>query len=239
VSFEAARVLRLRGSLGTGFKEPRFFEQFSEGFGAQGNPGLEPEQSRSTEIGADVSIRHFTFGATAFDQTFRDLIQYTFAPVTADSVNYTNVGEVSARGLEFEARYTRGPASVRASLTLLDTEVTDAGDGNDPLYAQGERLIRRPRQTASLAAQLGAAYSIGAVVTYVGEREDLFYDETFTPRRVGLPSFVKIDLNGRTPSFGGVRGVVKVENLLDEEYEEVRNFPARGRIVFLGLSLDR
>ena len=239
VSYEAARVLRLRGSLGTGFKEPRFFEQFSEGFGAKGNRGLAPEQSRSTEIGADLSVQRFTFGATAFDQTFRDLIQYTFAPVTADSVNYTNVGEVSARGLEFEARYAHGPASVRASLTVLDTKVTNAGDGNDPLYAQGERLIRRPRQTASLSAQLGTSYSMGAVVTYVGEREDLFYDETFTPRRVALPSFMKIDLNGRTPSFGGVRGVVKVENLLDEDYEEIRNFPARGRIIFLGLSLDR
>jgi vitamin B12 transporter len=239
VSYEAARVLRLRGSLGTGFKEPRFFEQFSEGFGARGNPRLEPEQSRSAEVGADLSVRHFTFGATAFDQTFRDLIQYTFMPVTADSVNYTNVGEVSARGLELEARYAHGLASVRASFTMLDTEVTDAGDGNDPLYAQGERLIRRPRQTAALAAQFGAAFSIGAVATYVGEREDLFYDESFTPRRVALPSFVKIDLNGKTPSFSGLRGVVKVENLLDEDYEEVRNFPARGRIIFLGLSLDR
>jgi outer membrane cobalamin receptor len=149
------------------------------------------------------------------------------------------VGEVSARGLELEARYAHGLASVRASFTILDTEVTDAGDGNDPLYAQGERLIRRPRQTAALAAQFGAAFSIGAVATYVGEREDLFYDETFTPRRVALPSFVKIDLNGKTPSFSGLRGVVKVENLLDEDYEEVRNFPARGRIIFLGLSLDR
>jgi outer membrane cobalamin receptor len=56
---------------------------------------------------------------------------------------------------------------------------------------------------------------------------------------VELPSFVKIDVNGRTPSYRGLRGVLKVENLLDEEYEEIRNFPARGRIIFLGLSLDR
>ncbi len=238
-SLNATRSLRVRGSIGTGFKEPRFFEQYSEGFGSKGNRRLEPEQSRNAEIGADFSVRNFTIGATAFDQTFRDLIQYTFAPVTADSVNYTNVGEVSVRGVELEAQLDRGVLSLRASTTWLDTEVTDAGDGNDPLYAQGERLIRRPRQTASLSASYGAAYSAGIVLTYVGEREDLYYDDNFTPQRVELPSFVKIDVNGRTPSYRGLRGVLKVENLLDEEYEEIRNFPARGRIIFLGLSLDR
>ena len=239
VSYRLANALRLRGALGTGFKEPRFFEQFSEGFGAKGNPDLKPEQSRSAELGADVSIRGFTFGVTAFDQEFRDLIQYTFAPVTADSVNYTNVGEVSARGLELEAALTRGIASLRASVTLLDTKVTDAGAGNDPLYAQGQRLIRRPRQTASLAATFGSSYTVGAVLTYVGEREDLYYDDDFTAQRVGLPSFVKIDAQARSAQYYGVRGVLKIENLLNEKYEEIRNFPARGRVIFLGLSLDR
>jgi vitamin B12 transporter len=238
-SLNATRSVRVRGSIGTGFKEPRFFEQFSEGFGSKGNPHLEPEQSRSAELGADLSIRSFTIGATVFDQTFRDLIQYTFAPVTADSVNYTNVGEVSVRGLELEAQFDRGALSLRASTTWLDTEVTDAGDGNDPLYAQGERLIRRPRQTASLSASFGATYSAGIVLNYVGKREDLYYDDNFTPQRVELPSFVKLDLNGRTPPYRGLRGVLKIENALDEEYEEIRNFPARGRIIFVGLSLDR
>jgi vitamin B12 transporter len=238
-SIRLSNALRLRGSLGTGFKEPRFFEQFSEGAGAKGNPALQPEQSRSAEIGADVSAGPVRLGATAFAQTFRDLIQYTFTPVTADSVNYTNVGKVSSDGIELEARYAQRALTLRAQLTLLSTEVEDAGAGNDPLYAQGERLIRRPAQTASLAAHYGAGFNVGMVVSYVGERDDLYYDDNFTPQRVVLPAYTKIDLNGRTPAFRGVRSMLRIENLLAAKYEEIRNFPARGRVVFVGVSLEK
>lgn len=238
-SLALGRAVRLRAAVGTGFKEPRFFEQFSNGAGARGNPALEPEQSRSAELGADVSTGAFTMSATGFTQTFRDLIQYTFAPVTADSVNYTNVGEVSADGLELEARCVGRRLSLRAQLTLLDTKVVDAGTGNDPLYVRGERLIRRPEQTASLAAHYGTDLNVGVVLHYVGKREDLYYDASFTPQRVELPAYAKVDFSARTPALRAVRGVLRIENLFDESYEEIRNFPARGRVVFVGVSLER
>jgi vitamin B12 transporter len=237
-SLHVSRALRLRGAVGTGFKEPRFFEQFSDAIGARGNPALEPEQSRSAEIGADVSAGRLNLGMTLFAQSFRDLIQYTFTPVTSDSVNYTNVGEVSADGLEVEARFAQGALSLRAQLTLLDTRVQDAGAGNDPLYVEGERLIRRPRQTASVAANFGADLNVGVVLNYVGKREDLYYDETFTAQRVELPAYAKIDLNAQTPSVRGLHGMLRIENLFDESYEEIRNFPARGRVIFVGFNLQ-
>ena len=238
-SVQASRIVRLRGSVGTGFKEPRFFEQFSEGAGARGNPALEPEQSRSAELGADLEIGAFSLGATAFAQSFRNLIQYTFTPVTADSVNYTNVGKVSADGWELETRFRTAALLLRAQITLLSTRVEDAGAGNDPLYTQGERLVRRPGQTASLAANYGSDFTAGVVVTYVGKRTDLYYDENFVPQRVTLEPYTKLDVNGRSPLWRGLRGVLRIENLFDQSYEEIRNFPARGRVVFVGLALER
>ncbi|HEY0670658.1 MAG TPA: TonB-dependent receptor [Longimicrobiales bacterium] len=236
-SLKLSRQLRARASIGTAFKEPRFFEQFSEGFGTTGNPALEPERSRAFELGADYNTQHWFFGATGFAQTFEDLIQYSFAPPPA--VNYFNVGEVRANGLELESAFSRGALALRGNWTLFHTRVEDAGDGSDPLYQEGERLVRRPRHTATLTANYGTDYNVGVVVSYVGERDDIFYDDTFTARRVELPGYTKVDLNLRTPAFGGLQGIVKFENLLAEDYEEIRGFPARGRVVFLGATLER
>lgn len=238
-SAQLTSLLRVRASAGTGFKEPRFFEQFSEGFGAIGNPNLEPEQSRSYEIGADLGRRGWSVGATAFRQRFRDLIQYSFTPLTADSVNYINVGDVAADGLELESRVVHRAFTLRGAITFLETEVKDAGDVSDPLYQPGERLIRRPARTASLSVLYGTNFNIGAVFTHVGERDDLYYDESFTPVRVELASYTKLDLSVRSPEFRSVRGMLRVENVLNEGYEEIRNFPARGRVVFIGLAVDR
>jgi vitamin B12 transporter len=147
-----------------------------------------------------------------------------------------NVGRVAANGAELEARAARGPLAMRASFTLLQTNVDEAGAADDPLYQQGSRLIRRPQHTASLALTYDAAFSISTVVSYTGERDDLDF-ASFPATRVELPAYVKIDATMRSPSFAGARGVLRVENVLDVQYQEVLGFPARGRVIFLGLSL--
>jgi len=43
---------RLRVSVGRGFKEPTFFENFARGF-VVGNPHLKPERSLSWEVGVE------------------------------------------------------------------------------------------------------------------------------------------------------------------------------------------
>ena len=89
---------RLRGSAGTGVKEPTFFEAFATGF-AVGNPDLEPERSRTLELGVE---REFAAGrvqlhATIFQQDLENLIQYTFAPPTPGDPNFQIVGAGSHR----------------------------------------------------------------------------------------------------------------------------------------------
>src|SRR5207249_4468346 len=90
-AWRIATGTRLRGSAGTGFKEPTFYENFATGF-VRGNPQLEPEQSTSWELGAERTLtERVSIGLTYFDQRFRNLVLYSFAPVGPDSVNYVNV----------------------------------------------------------------------------------------------------------------------------------------------------
>jgi len=72
---------------------------------------------------------------------------------------------------------------------------------------------------------------------YTGRRPDVDYR---TLRRDTLPSYTRVDLAGqldlRRPQAGapGLAVVGKVENLFDAPYQEVTNFPARRRNLFLG-----
>lgn len=245
VVVSAAAGLRLRGVLGTGFKEPTLIESFGIGT-IRGNPDLEPEESRSWEAGADLELAdgRALLGATWFDQRLRNLIDFTFAPPSEDDPNYFNVAGATSRGLELEAsaRPVQG-VSLSASYTLLDTEVTDPGfdAGDDALFAPGQPLLRRPRHSASLAASWStpAVGTWGAALRWTGERLDQDFTD-FPPVRVALPSYTVVDAWASYPVLAG-RGArpgldltLRAENLLDAEYENPANFPGRGRTILAG-----
>jgi vitamin B12 transporter len=231
--------LRARAAAGTGFKAPRFYEQFATGF-VKGNPDLEPETSRSVEAGLDLVKSNSRVSATYFAQRFRNLIQYVGQPSPPDAANYLNLARASASGVELEATHTRGQVSVRANYTRLDTEVTNAGTGEDPLFLAGQQLIRRPAHTAGI----GLTYSAGGVILagsaqYVGKRADLDFNN-FPAERVRLEPYTRVDVAAELPMPGSdFRGTLKVENALNDAYEEAHNFPARGRVVFLGVKYGR
>ena len=235
---------RVRATVGTGFREPSFFENYSTGF-TVGNPDLQPEHSSSWEVGLEQSLARdrASLSATFFDQRFVDMIDYD--PSAAPGApNYHNVAAADANGVELGMRLApAGPASVAATYTYLTTEITNPGfdPSSGALLAAGAPLTRRPRHSARLDARcrLAERGTMSLAVTYVGDRQDQDFS-TFPFPRVTLASYTRIDLaaqldllrpRGSTPGFA-VSG--RVENLLDHGYEEVKNFPARGRTLLVG-----
>lgn len=232
----------LRGAAGTGFKEPTFFENYATGF-TVGNPALQPERSRSWEIGLErrLSFASAALSATWFDQRFRNLIQYTSSPAPGQP-NYVNIGAATAKGLELEASVGRADGvTVAASWVHLSTEVVDAGFGTDPLFQAGKSLIRRPQErvNASVAAPFGTRLRAGADVRWVGERDDLDFVADFNGARVTLPSYtLAAAFADVRVTAGGERELhlrARVENLLDRRYGEVVNFPSPGRSLSVAL----
>ena len=236
---------RLHAAIGTAFKEPGFLDNYGTGY-VTGNPALEPERSRSWDVGVDQQAGPVSLSATWFDQRFRDLIQYTFAPPTPTAPNYYNVAAANAYGLELEARaaLTRS-LEVTARYTYTHTASSDSGfDG--ATFAQGRRLIRRPTSAASLdvAWRLGERGSLSAGAQWVGDRDDEDFS-TFPGTRVTLPSYLRVDVAGEWALLargGGGRGgrlaaTLKVENLFDRRYEQVLHFPARPRALLVGLQV--
>jgi vitamin B12 transporter len=231
---------RAIASIGTAFKEPTFFQNFATGF-VHGNPDLRPEHSLNWEVGLEHAFARgaFTARATYFDQHFRDLIDYNGADTT---INYFNVPGSLARGVELTTDGDLGAGiHMTTAYTYLHTAVTKAGTATGPtaLFVPGEPLIRRPEHSGSLGLtyRVPARGTVSLTALYTGEREDIDF-ATFT--RATLPSYTRLDLathvdvrqpHGATP---GLTLSLRIENVLDHAYQEVKNFPARRRTLLFG-----
>ena len=130
-----------------------------------------------------------------------------------------------------------------ASYTYLHTQINNPGydPSSGTSLAAGQPLTRRPRHSARLdwGYRLTGRGAVSLALTYVGDRQDQDFS-AFPFPRVTLPPFTRVDVAAQldvlrprrgTPGFA-VSG--RVENLLDHKYEDVKNFPARGRTFLVG-----
>ncbi len=240
---------RFRASAGNAFKEPSFFENFSTSPFAKGNPELLPERSVSFEGGIEQDLVGARLGVslTGFVQHFRDLIQYAGVPPTPGGSNYFNIAAANASGIEAAVHLRQlGPISASAGYTWTHTQATDAGfdSGPDATFVTGEQLLRRPQHAFTLRVYSPprARAQLGALLTYVGSRDDLKFSLIDPTRRVSLLAYATLDLSGSVqllPARAGAPGVgvtARVENLFDKRYEQVSGYPSRGRTILLGLT---
>lgn len=223
--------LRLRAAAGSGVKNPGFFELFGFVDGRYiGNPGLKPERSEGYELGVEQSFRdgRITAGVVYFDNRLQDEV-FTDrpAPDFLETPGNRN-SESEQRGVEafLTARFGRG-WSVDAAYTGLRARENGATE------------VRRPETIASLAAgwrdpaERGGA---SVLLRYNGEAEDLaFTDPSFIPVRAVLDDFLLVNLNADLALSPRVSVFGRIENLLDERYEEVFSFVSPGVAAYAGL----
>jgi vitamin B12 transporter len=227
---------RIRASVGTGFKEPSFFQNYATGF-VVGNPALRPEHSFSWEVGVDRTVGAASLRATYFDQRFRDLIDYT----PSDSINYHNVPAANANGVELSVLASLGRGfGASASYTYTRTRVVSRGADSSAtaLFLPGQTLIRRPAHQAQLSLDYARPRGAVSVSTaYVGRRSDEDYG---AGTRVTLAAYLRVDLSAEVPLFRGANGASRftltgrAENLLNARYEQIRSFPAPARTILFG-----
>ena len=224
---------RVRATIGTGFKEPAFAEIFNTSF-TRGNPGLEPERSRSVELSVeqDLRLERSTIAVTWFDQRFRDRVDFiAFPPDSSVFGTFANIGEAVASGLEVEARVaTPFGLALSTSYAYLETEITE-----DAFARTGQRLLRRPMHTATAtASHTTDRGSLAATVHRVGSRHDVGY--------VRLPWYTTLDFSGELRLMRRrateVALTLRLENALDERYEAILNYRAPGRTVLVGARVE-
>ena len=133
---------RIRGSIGTGIKNPSLIELF--GFFPQsmftGNSDLEPESSLGFSLGYEQEIGDLNISVDLFRSELEDEITTIFNPDFTSSV--ANLDSDSTRqGVEVEARWSvTDSLFLRGSATYLDSEQDDIEE------------VRRPEFIASATA---------------------------------------------------------------------------------------
>lgn len=221
---------RLHAAFGTGIKNPGIFELF--GFNPAtfvGNPNLKPEKSEGWEAGIEQS---FLDGAaridvTYFDSKLTDEIYTVFGstpPFFSTPDNRTT--ESAQSGVEVSGQILLGKSwRAFATYTWLDAQ------------ENGVVEVRRPENTGSANLSYRAPDdTFGAFLTvrYNGAQYDNNFTLTGGPR-VLLSEYTLVNVGGdfRVGKLFDI--YARVENALDEEYEDVYTYRTPGRAAFVGV----
>lgn len=231
---------RVHASYGTGQKAPTFVERF--GFFPDqflGNPGLEPETSTGWEAGIEQPLfeGRISLGATYFHEDLENEINgFAFDPVTGGFTAENLDGESKRRGMEVtaRARVTEG-LRVSGSYTYLDATEPDSFTGDNT------REIRRPRHAASLNGDwqfFDSRADLNLNLTYVGDRTDVFFGPPTFDETVDLDAYYLASVAVSYRATEQVRVYARVENLLDDNYEDVYGYSTPGRGAYAGIGLS-
>ena len=247
VAYVISGEARVRASVGSAFTAPSFTENFSTGY-VTGNPALQPEHSRSAEIGFDTFLDdgRLTLKATGFFQQFHDIIDYS-GNAPAGTPSYYNIAGATANGLELEAYYkAAGGVTLSGSYTYTATKATQIGfdSTTGASYVPGQPLIRRPQNAWNISAlqSYGNGARLTLVAAFVGQRADRDY-VPYPAVPVTLPGYTKVDFSLVQPLPSHVRGGMSIEgrvdNLFDTKYQEIDHFQAPGRMYSIGIRIGK
>ncbi len=241
---------RLKFNYGEGIKAATLIETFSPSPFFLGNPALAPERSRNT----DVTLEQFflkdriRIEGTWFENRFRDQIAFVGNPATfggpiqlADGrlTHYVNNDRARARGIEFSANWhPKRFLQFGGAYTWLDTRLEAAADVIDfntlklvPNREVGLPLLRRPRHSGSINfAWIGEKLDLNLDGIFLGKRRDIDPVSFARFDAQGAPiqnrGFARLDLAGSWRFNSRLTLFARVENLLNQNYQEVLGYPA-------------
>jgi len=214
--------IKLKGTYGTGFRAPSLYEiSYNNGPFAT-PPASETDLVEETSKGFDLGLAYYGAGgvfleAVYFDQKIDDLIDF-------DLIAYSGYlqlkGESSSTGVELVA----------------DIPVTDSwfftgnytyNDTEDP---DGNQRLRAPKHLANLGVSyrpLGGMLAINLNIRSSYDAVDSF--------GVQIDDYEVMDLSARYRIFDSLEIFARIENLLDEDYQEVPTYNTSGTAGYAGV----
>jgi len=209
---------RFHSSYGKGIKDPDFFQQFGFSGNFRGNPDLTPEES----VGWDAGVEQKLFdGRATVDVTY----------FQADLTDFIDSREVTEGGVAFTEPFNREGKSERQGVEITasaqitpDLLLTGSYTYTDATDADGDEEVRRPPHSGSLSL----VYSfhdgqgrLNADVIYNGEMKDTDFSNSFSGDIVTLDDYLLVNVAGSYKLDDNFELFGRVENLLDQDYEEV------------------
>lgn len=237
--------IRPHASAGTGVKAPTMIEQFGTTANFVSNPGLVPERSLGWDAGVEFSFLkgRAIVDVTYFSADLTDKIHTEFVSmVDPDRIIDCNPGDefctypinldgkARRSGVELSGRFQVLPnLSLGLAYTYLDAVERD-----------GKREIRRPPHTARADLTYGfhegrGLFQLAAIYNGVSHDEVFGAPNFFPVDRLALDDYWLVTAAASYKLNPGLEIYGRVENLLDERYEEIFGFETAGLAAYAGL----
>ncbi|RZA21824.1 MAG: TonB-dependent vitamin B12 receptor [Lysobacteraceae bacterium] len=202
---------RVTASHATAFKAPSFNELYYPFFG---NPLLQPETSRSSELSLGKRAGGWNWQLNAYQTRIDDLIVYDTAIFAANNIESSRI-----RGVELTASAQLDAWSLRGQFGTLDARNLSTGSNH------GKRLPRRPQRSAriDLDREFGEAFGFGIS----GIAEDARWDDVANILRVGGYGTVDARASWRFASEWTLQA--SLVNAFDRRYETSAYYNQPGR----------
>ena len=217
--YVATDALMLTASLGTGFRSTDATDLF--GFG--GNPDLLAEESRNVELGLRWQFTdHTSLSVQAFKNDIDNLIQFVVIdPLTFAGQN-RNVAKARISGVEMTWRFRNEDWDLRSSLVFQNPEnITD-----------DQQLLRRSKRSLTLGITRHLrALDLGFNLLATDQRKDFGF-----PAPVDIGGYTLVNFNGRYSIGKHWQVSLKVENLLNKDYQTAAGFNSSKRAAFIALN---
>jgi outer membrane receptor protein involved in Fe transport len=228
INFQAKRLLVFKANIGTNYRLPDFDDLFwpATAF-AVGNPQLKPERIFNWDSG--FLARPFTWlnlELVYFESRTEDLIQWN--PGQGGLWRPQNLDLVHSQGIESEVKgfwpldFISSNLEVRANYTLqLSHQILS----EQPPTKDQRYLPRRPLETANFII------SFSRHQTYLLRWETRFCGFRYltAANTKYLPAYLVHNLNARVTFWRHWYLGLQVNNILDEYYVDLREYPIPGR----------
>lgn len=245
VAFLPIDSLKLRVNYAEGFKMPSARELAASydswGVHYEGEANLDPEKSRSYEIGADYAVSGVSASLTWFHTDFQDKITETNDPDHPGGRTWENLGDATVSGIEGEASFDLGDVfdlgwELRPYATFVYLSEYEDEEADEDL-----------KYTADLRASYGVSLSdydgLSADLGFAYTGEEVYEDyESGYPapiRESGGYTTANLSIKKRLVSFdsaGDMTLATEIRNLTNKRYAHVAGYPAPGRSYYAGLT---
>jgi vitamin B12 transporter len=224
--------IRPHASAGTAIKLPSQFEQFGLAAGFVGNPDLKAEESFGWDAGVEFTIikNKAVLDVTYFEADLKNKIASVFAGGVFTAIN--EAGTAQRRGVEVSGRFVVMPGlDLGLAYTWLDAK-----------SGAGLEEERRPRHSGRADVNWafdGGKGNLNVAAVYNGAFKDGAFTAPFFFPRVAatLDDYWLVTVGASYKLQPGLEIYGRVENALDQKYEEVFGFNTAGVAAYAGLKV--
>jgi len=220
--FQFNDAYSITASYGQAFKAPTFNDLFwPAGAFAAGNPDLEPETSKSTEIITRGNTANIDWFVNIYKTRIKDLIDWS--PNNMGVWVPTNIDDANIEGIETSIKTTMKDWDISFNMNFLDprNRTTD------------KKLERRASEHAKLNIdKTFSKLKTGITFDMQGDR----FDDTSNQDR--LSGYGLVNIRAQYQIMKNITLKAKIDNLFDKKYQTAKDYNSLDRGIFVSMAYN-